>query len=56
MHHANNMVGEIRAAHSASLWRRYFRISKHRKPGKLTKTILGMVAAVELKVGVLAYA
>lgn len=56
MHHAKNMVGELKASYSTSLWKRYFRVAKHNKPGRIKKAIIGAVMALELKVGVIAYA
>lgn len=56
MHYAKNMVGEVKATYAAPMWKRYFRVAKHNKPGRIKKAIIGAVMALELKVGVIAYA
>lgn len=56
MHYAKNMVGAITAQYDVSLVKRYFRLSKHRKPGRIKKATLGTMLAIELLVGVFAYA
>lgn len=57
MHYAKNMVGELVIAnYDVSVWKRYFRFSKHRQPGRIMKAVVGFVTALEVKVGVLVYA
>lgn len=52
-----HLVGQsVTAVRDASLWSRYFRMSKHVKPGWFKKAVVGLVMTVELKVGVVAYA
>lgn len=51
MHSAKNMVGSITANYDVSLWKRYFRVSNHKKAGFIRKTI----GSLELLVGVFAY-
>lgn len=55
MHRARNMVGELRASHNVSVWKRYLRMSKHRQPGSVMKTIVNLVVAIEVKLGVVVY-
>lgn len=55
MHSAKNMVGELRANYSVGLIKRYFRLSKHQKPGRIKRAALGMMLALELRAGVFAY-
>lgn len=56
MHTSKNMVGEMKANYNVSLWKRYFRLSKHRKPGRITKSVMGAIIALEIMAGVFAYA
>lgn len=55
MHHAKNMVGEQRANYDVSLWRRYFRRSRHNKPGSIRNSVHAMISAISIPVGVLIY-
>lgn len=55
MHRAKNMVGEMTANYDVSLFKRYFRMSKHVKPGFIRKSIIVVTAALEMRVGVLLY-
>lgn len=56
MHRANNMVGEIvTASYNVSLVKRYFRMSKHVKPGFIKKAMLTLTTAFELRTGVVLY-
>ena len=55
MHNAKNMVGELKAARNAPLWKRYFRMSKHSKPGFFKKSLVGFVTALEVGIGVTVY-
>lgn len=52
MHYAWNMVGAVESNYKTSLFRRYFRLSKHRRPGRITKSILITLTALELRIGV----
>lgn len=56
MHSAQNMVGECKANYDVSLFRRYFRMSKHTKPGFIKTAMLKFAVACELKMGVVVYA
>lgn len=56
MHNAKYMVGECKANYNVSLVKRYFRMSKHSKPGMFKKALINFVAALEVKVGVTVYA
>lgn len=51
MHYAKNMVGAAPANQDAPLWKRYFRLSNHKKPGRIKRAF----GTLELLVGVFAY-
>lgn len=55
MHRAMNMVGERRPHYDVSVWKRYLRLSKHRQPGSIMKAVVGLVAVIEMKLGVIVY-
>lgn len=55
--HERHLVGTpMTANYDKPLWQRYFRVSKHSKPGWFKKAVINTVMAIELKVGVVAYA
>lgn len=56
MHYAKNMVGALESNYDVSIFRRYFRFSKHRRPGRVVKSFISTLIAVELMLGVFAYA
>lgn len=57
MHSAKNMVGElVTSQYDVSLFRRYFRLPKHKQHGRIMKSVIGFVTALEVQVGVLLYA
>lgn len=56
MHYAKNMVGAATANYDVSIWKRYFRLSKHKQPGRIMKAIVGFVTAAEIGLGVTVYA
>lgn len=55
MHYAKNMVGAVLATYDVPVWKRYFRMSKHQKPGRIKRVALGVMLALELRAGVFAY-
>lgn len=57
MHREENMVGQVvMANYNRNIFARYFHISRHKKPGKVWKTIINTVATVDLLIGRFAYA
>lgn len=51
MHDEKYMVGARPANYNVPLWKRYFRMSNHKKPGFIRKTF----SSLEILVGVFAY-
>lgn len=55
MHFEWNMIGGVPAHYNVSLACRYFRLAKHRKPGRIVKNLLGIFIVIQIMLGVWTY-